>query len=209
MYDVHVQAIMVLNHAGLCVSYATVWKYLKQLTAEARFLEIVREGHWLWVFDNLNVQRHVHHERQGKQYNTCGDKKIANFLHKSDRHSSMMNVTSRLALRIRYLPDFEFDWSDTTPQRPRDSLTADDFLPSEEDARILKQHAVHFMMGFLVESFTSLSDLTKFVPALEHLHPITKSEVVPMKVLFYDEKYKSETISRLACDANLSGTPQV
>ena len=57
-----------------------------------------------------------------------------------------------------------------------------------------------------------MSDLAKLVPAPEHLHPITKSEVVPMKMLFYDEKYKSETIkilSKLACDANLSGDPQV
>lgn len=61
-----VKAITVLNHAGLCVSYTSVWKYLKQLTAEARFLEIVREGHWLWVYDNLNLHQHVRHERQGK-----------------------------------------------------------------------------------------------------------------------------------------------
>ena len=101
---------------------------------------------------------------------------MTNFLHKSDSHSSMMNVTSRLALRIRHLPNFEFDWSDSTPQHPRESLTVDDFFPSE-DARILKR-ALQFLMGFLVESFTSLSDLSQFVLAPEHLHPITESEVV-------------------------------
>lgn len=124
----------------------------------------------------------------------------------------MLNVTSRLAIRIRYLPDFDFDWADTTPQRLRESLTIDDFLPSEEDAQVLKQRAISYMMGFLVETFSSLSDLAKFVPSPEHLHAVTKSEVVPMKMLFYDEKYKSETIkilSQLISDASLTGAPQV
>ena len=32
-----------LNHAGVCVSYTTAWKYL---TVESRYLDIVREdGH--------------------------------------------------------------------------------------------------------------------------------------------------------------------
>ena len=67
-------------------------------------------------------------------------------------------------------------------------------------------------MGFLVESFPSLKDLAQFIPLTEPLHPIVKSEVVPMKILFMDEKYKSETIeilSRLLDDASLSGDIQV
>ena len=40
-----------------------------------------------------------------------------------DRHSSMLNLTTRLAVNIRYLPDWEVDWSDTCPQRSRESLT--------------------------------------------------------------------------------------
>ena len=61
-----IQIITVLNHAGLCTSYSTTWKYLKQLTQESRYLEIIREGYWLWVYDNLNLHQKVHHERQGK-----------------------------------------------------------------------------------------------------------------------------------------------
>ena len=68
------------------------------------------------------------------------------------QNSSMLNVTSRLAIRTRYLPNYEFDWSDTMPQRSRDSLTIDDFLPSEEDAKIVKDRATQYVMGFLVES---------------------------------------------------------
>ena len=65
----------------------------------------------------------------------------------------MMNVTSRLAVEIRHLPDFEFSWSDKTPQRSRDSITVEDVLPSQDDSRVLKEHAVQFLIRFLVESF--------------------------------------------------------
>ena len=54
-----------MNHYGACVSYTTAWKYLKQLTQEARYLEAVREGHWQWVYDNLNYLLSIRHEREG------------------------------------------------------------------------------------------------------------------------------------------------
>ena len=53
-----------MNHYGACVSYTTAWKYLKQLTQEARYLEVVREGHW--VYDNLNYLLSIRHEREGR-----------------------------------------------------------------------------------------------------------------------------------------------
>ena len=55
-----------MNHYGACVSYTTAWKYLKQLTQEARYLEVVREGHWQWVYDNLNYLLSIRHEREGR-----------------------------------------------------------------------------------------------------------------------------------------------
>ena len=64
-YNYFHQAITVLNHAGVCVSYQTAWKYLQQLTTEARYHEIVQSGHWQWVFDNLNMNQRVRHEREG------------------------------------------------------------------------------------------------------------------------------------------------
>ena len=97
----------------------------------------------------------------------------------TDHHSSMMNVTSRLAVKIRYLPDFEFSWSDNA---------IEDISPSEEDAKALKEHAIRYIIEFLVTSFTSLSHLAEFIPAVEPLHPVEKSEVVPMKLLLKDEK---------------------
>ena len=68
------------------------------------------------------------------------------------------------------------------------------------------------MMGFLVETFSNLNDLSELVPEQESIHPVSRSEVVPMKILFKDEKYKSQTIdilTQLISDANLSGNHQV
>ena len=124
----------------------------------------------------------------------------------------MMNVTARLAVNIRYLPNFPFDWSDAQHQRSHQSLTVDDFLPSKDDAQQLQQRTTHYLMEFLVELFSDLAHLQKFVPPSQPLHPPMKSEVVPMKILFKDEKLKSNTIdilSQLLTDADLDGKPQV
>lgn len=40
----------------------------------------------------------------------------------TDHHSRMLNITSRLAIHLRYLPDWEFDWLDTTKQGIIDNL---------------------------------------------------------------------------------------
>ena len=127
-------------------------------------------------------------------------------------HSSMLNITARLAVCLRYFPDWDFDWSDTSPQKSRQSLGISDILPSEDDAAQLQLRATRYMMNFLVKEFKDLAGLKKYVPEHVLLHPIEKSEVVPMKVLFEDEKYTSETIdilSRLMEDASLTGDSQV
>ena len=68
-------------------------------------------------------------------------------------------------------------------------------------------------MHTLVEEFSSLADLRPFLPTPDTPAMGTcKSHVVPMKILFKDEKYKSETteiLTRLVEDANLSGKPEV
>ena len=123
-----------------------------------------------------------------------------------------MNITSRLAIRLRHLPDWQFDWHDMQPQRSRESLSIFDFLPSEEDAAELERRAVHFLMRFLTEEFEALSALKKYAPKQEQLHQSSKTEVAPMKVLFKDEKYTSETIDILTMlmeDGNLEGSCQV
>ena len=68
------------------------------------------------------------------------------------------------------------------------------------------------MMEFLVTQFNSLEGLKKLLPPKQQIHPVKKSHVVPMKLLFKDEKQKSETIdilSQLLNDGNLKDTNQV
>ena len=107
---------------------------------------------------------------------------------------------------------YSFSSHSCSLQRSRDSITIEDISPSENDARVLKERAMRYIMDFLVTTFPSLSDLAEFVPAVEPLHPVKKSEVIQMKLLLKDDKYKSETIdilTQLYCDAGLSGDQQV
>ena len=85
----------------------------------------------------------------------------------------------------------------------------EDFLA---DARELKERAVLFMMRFLVKEISALSDLKDLVPSESPLHPVQKTEAIPIYMLFKDEKYTSETVEILAqliIDASLTGQPQV
>ena len=76
----------------------------------------------------------------------------------------------------------------------------------------LKERAVEYMMEILTTEFPSLYGMHTFVPPRTTPHPITKAEVVPMKILHMDEKHKRETIqilSELMDYANLQGDMQV
>ena len=118
-------------------------------------------------------------------------------LYHIDHHSSMLNITSRLAVRLRYFPDWDFDWSDNKPQQNRQSLELEDFLPDEDDGIQICETAVEYTMRFLVNEFTSLDDLKQYVPNHQQLHRVVRTEVVP-QVLFKDEKYIQETIDILS-----------
>ena len=128
------------------------------------------------------------------------------------KHNSMLNVTARLAVKIQNLPNWDVDWDDVTPQRPRSSLTCDDFLPSIADAEALNEAAVQYIMEFLVDEFDCLRVLKQHVPCHRPLHPTKTPVVAPMPILFRDEKYTAETVEiirELMVDAKLSGNSQV
>lgn len=124
----------------------------------------------------------------------------------------MLNLTSRLAIKVMNLPEWEVDWSDRSPQRSLDSLTLTDFLPTEDDAGELKKRAIIYVMKLLVDEFPNLADLKAFTTSDNIPTEVLKCEVVPMVVLFKDEKYIADTIdilTRLMEDAHLTGNPQV
>ena len=81
-------------------------------------------------------------------------------------------------------------------------------MPSEQEFGELKKRAVHYIAGLLVHEYKNLQQLRQFVPARTPIHPPSKSEFVPMEVLFKDEKYVAETVeilSSLMKDADLHG----
>ena len=76
-----------------------------------------------------------------------------------DKHNTMINVTTRIAVKVKNLPPFEFDWNDTRPQKPCSSLTVDDVLPCVADGDHLFKQAVQYVMHFLTQHFQSLKNL--------------------------------------------------
>lgn len=73
---------------------------------------------------NINIHMWARHEHQGLWNLLFGIKylSVLSFQFHTDHHSKMMNATSRLAVRIQHLPDWEVDWEDTKPQKSRREL---------------------------------------------------------------------------------------
>ena len=70
----------------------------------------------------------------------------------------------------------------------------------------MRINEVQYIAGLLVHEDKNLQQLRQFVSARIPLHPPSKSEFVPMEVLFKDEKYVAETVeilSALMKDADL------
>ncbi len=137
--------------------------------------------------------------------------KISIRVHSSDHHSQMLNVTSRLAISIRNVPD-TVNWADTTPHGSRKNLRVGDILPNDDDAAILKGRALSYLMHFLVTEFRALKKLRHLVSPMHPSGPVSKSTVVPMKILFRDEKYAAENVAilrELMKDAILVGNDEV
>ena len=55
----------VLNHGGICMSYDATWQHIRQLIQEAGYTSIVKQGYWIWIYDNFNFNRQIRHEREG------------------------------------------------------------------------------------------------------------------------------------------------
>ena len=207
------------------MSYNSTWLYLRQLTTQARYTDAVRSGRWLWVYDNLNIHQRVRHERTGKGNQwliTLVSAHIVGIGYRhillptilcfTDHHSDMLNLTSCIAVQIQNLPEGDVNWADCKSQKPRSCLTASDFLPDDNDATQFHKQAVQLVMEVLVNEFKSLHDLQPHLPERESPHPVKKSMVVPMEILFKDEIRKADTIeilSDLMKDSALTGEHQV
>ena len=145
------------------------------------------------------------------QYYYCRYFSVSNPYIIPDHHSHMLNVTSRLAIEMRHVPE-DVDWADSSPQSSRTHLTASDILPDVDDTSVLRKRALLYLQHFIVTEFSALSELHQVLPALHPCGVATKTDVVPMKILFRDEKYAAENVEilhDLVKDALLTGADQV
>ena len=125
----------------------------------------------------------------------------------SDIHQKMANMTSRLAVKIKNVPPASFSWSDKSSQGSRSSLKAEDIIPNEEDGEVMSKCATAYIMRFLVGFFKGLKHLENLVPKQHSPHPVSKSQVAPMKILDVDEKYTQgnlDILDKLRKDIELS-----
>lgn len=106
----------------------------------------------------------------------------------ADTHPEMLNVTSRLAVQIQYLPQGTVNWSDAEPQKSRSELILDDIIPSESDGLMMYSRAVDYVMRFMAAHLKALSKFSTEVPCLKSPHAVSQSVVAPMKILQKDEK---------------------
>ena len=65
MQDYSDQAMTVLNHAGVCLSYDATLIHMKKMVDKEDYITQVRQGRWLWVYDNFNIHQAIRHERKG------------------------------------------------------------------------------------------------------------------------------------------------
>lgn len=64
----------------------------------------------------------------------------------------MVNMTSRLAVRIKNVLPGSINWSDKSPQGSRSSLKAED-IPNEEDGEVMSKRAHHEVLGWHLQGF--------------------------------------------------------
>ena len=132
------------------------------------------------------MHERVRHEREGMVctcvYNVTKINMVPILIRSSLLHDKCNNASCCEDQAV------SINWEDKEAQRSRHTLTIDDFLPSDRDGVVLQGNATRYIMEFLVSHFPSLGNLKQLVPARESLHPVEKSVVVPMKILFKDKK---------------------
>lgn len=79
------------------MSYDSTWNYLRLLTTQAQYTDMVRTEHWIWVYDNLNIHQRVRHERTGKGDNKsffmCISIKFTYSVYRSPLRNAQPNIS--------------------------------------------------------------------------------------------------------------------
>ena len=95
-----------------------------------------------------------------------------------------------------------------SPQGSRSQLTVAGILSDADDSMVLTKQALVFLQHFITSQFDDVHDLQPFLPGTHTPESVEKTEVVPMRLVFRDEKYVTENVAilrDLARDANLTG----
>lgn len=76
----------------------------------------------------------------------------------------------------------------------------------------MSKRATTYIIRFMVGTFKALKHLENLVPKQHSPHPVSKSQVAPMKILDVDEKYTQgnlDILDQLKKDTELCGDHQV
>ena len=183
------QVITSLNHLGICLSYHQTMEWVKRLARETARDSTLKEGHWIVVFDNVNFQKRVRHERQ-------------------HRHTESWNFTSRLAVRVAKIPPPEIEAKVDKPQGSGGKLNPESLLHNDDDEQLFRERAQLAVMQVLTTHFKRFKHLKLFVTDKRMAYQAEESEIHPLALMDIDESLINNTIEILlqfAKDLGLKG----
>ena len=162
------QVFVGLNHMGLCLSYSQTLQRLETIALATEASQAMATGTWILAYDNINIHKHVTHQRMDKQ-------------------GEMWNMTTRLAFQVDHLPPSEYLATAHIPQGPRSMLTAKDLLPSDTDEQLFTYRAGVIVKRLLVKTFTHFKGLSQHISKDEPPFTTHKSRIHPLAMLNIDE----------------------
>ena len=116
------------------------------------------------MFDNVNFQKRVRHER-------------------AYRHVESWNFTSRLAVKVAKLPPPEVVAMGDRPQKSRADLAPLDLLPSDEDDQAFLGRAQLAVLKVLTTHFPSFKHLQHLIQDQRSDYTAIETEIHPLALM--------------------------
>ena len=175
-----------LNRIGICMSYQRTLDWLKEIakktTTKHQFEK--GQGQWLLVYDNVNFQKKIRHERLG-------------------RKGESWNFTSRLAAKINRLPPADLVAKGNKSQCSRSSLLPESILPSDEDEDAFFRRCLGEIKTVMVKYFKAFEGLLHQVSDSRSLQSSQKSTIIPLSLMQIDESVIDNNIDILLDSAKI------
>ena len=148
---------------------------MKRLAKETAEDSNLKEGEWILVFDNVNFQKKVRHERK-------------------QRHTESWDFTSRLAVKASRLPPPELIAETDEPQGSRGKLQPESLLPSNEDEEVFMDRAQFTVMQILTNFLDSFRHLKLFITDKRLDYQAKKTEIHPLALMDINESFIDSNI---------------